>query len=53
MLGVDAVAAFNAVSIVDSYGNVVSMTTTVEGRERYGVVVRYPRELRDTPQAIA
>ncbi len=29
------------------------ITTTVEGRERYGVVVRYPRELRDTPQAIA
>ena len=30
-----------------------SMTTTVEGRERYGVAMRYPRELRDTPQAIA
>lgn len=29
------------------------MTTTVEGRERYGVALRYPRELRDTPQAIA
>ena len=29
------------------------MTTTVEGRERYGVNVRYPRELRDDPQAIA
>lgn len=28
-------------------------TTTVEGRERYGVILRYPRELRDTPQAIA
>ncbi len=26
---------------------------TVEGRERYGVLVRYPRELRDNPQAIA
>ncbi len=25
----------------------------VEGRERYGVLVRYPRELRDNPQAIA
>jgi Cu(I)/Ag(I) efflux system membrane protein CusA/SilA len=28
-------------------------TTTVEGLERYGVVVRYPRELRTDPQAIA
>src|SRR4051794_34712180 len=30
-----------------------TVTTTVEGRERYGVIVRYPRDLRDTPQAIA
>ena len=29
------------------------VTTTVEGLERYGVVVRYPRELRDDPQKIA
>ena len=29
------------------------MTTTVEGRERYGVSVRYPRELRDDPDKIA
>src|SRR5205823_6173574 len=28
-------------------------TTTVEGRERYGVIVRYPRDLRDNPQSIA
>ncbi len=28
-------------------------TTTVEGRERYEVNVRYPRELRDDPQDIA
>ncbi|MEW6703640.1 MAG: efflux RND transporter permease subunit [Pseudomonadota bacterium] len=27
-------------------------TTTVEGRERYGVTVRYPRELRSSPQQI-
>ncbi|MAP53540.1 efflux RND transporter permease subunit [Altibacter sp.] len=25
------------------------LTQTVEGRERYGIRVRYPRELRDTP----
>lgn len=30
-----------------------TITTTVEGRERYGVTVRYPRELRSDPQAIA
>ncbi len=29
------------------------VTTTVEGRERYGVGVRYPRELRGDPQQIA
>ncbi len=29
-----------------------SVTTTVEGRERYAVNVRYPRDLRSDPQAI-
>ena len=29
------------------------VTTTVEGRERFGVIVRYPRELRDSPETIA
>ena len=29
------------------------VTTTVEGRERYGVAVRYPRELRSDPERIA
>jgi Cu(I)/Ag(I) efflux system membrane protein CusA/SilA len=29
------------------------VTTTVEGRERFGVQVRYPRELRSNPQLIA
>ena len=29
------------------------VTMTVEGLERYGVIVRYPRELRSDPQAIA
>jgi copper/silver efflux system protein len=29
------------------------VTTTVEGRERYGVNIRYPRDLRENPQAIA
>ena len=30
-----------------------AVTTTVEGRERYTVNIRYPRELRSDPQAIA
>lgn len=29
------------------------VTTTVEGRERFGVTVRYPRELRSSPEQIA
>ncbi|MDH5264077.1 MAG: CusA/CzcA family heavy metal efflux RND transporter, partial [Betaproteobacteria bacterium] len=29
------------------------VTTTIEGRERFGVIVRYPRDLRSDPQAIA
>jgi Cu(I)/Ag(I) efflux system membrane protein CusA/SilA len=30
-----------------------TVTTVVEGRERYGVAVRYPRALRGTPEGIA
>ncbi len=30
-----------------------TVTTTVEGRERFGVTVRYPRELRTDPQQMA
>ena len=30
-----------------------TVTTTVEGLERFGVSVRYPRELRNTPEQIA
>jgi len=29
------------------------VTTTVEGRQRFTVTCRYPRDLRDNPQAIA
>ncbi|MBX6331451.1 MAG: efflux RND transporter permease subunit, partial [Gemmatimonadaceae bacterium] len=31
----------------------MTITRTVEGRERYGVRVRYPQELRDTPERLA
>ena len=30
----------------------MTITSTIEGRERYPVRVRYPRELRDTPEAL-
>ena len=30
-----------------------TVTTTVEGRERYGVSLRFPRDLRSDPQAIS
>jgi Cu(I)/Ag(I) efflux system membrane protein CusA/SilA len=30
-----------------------AVTTTVEGRQRFSVNMRYPRDLRDNPQAIA
>jgi Cu(I)/Ag(I) efflux system membrane protein CusA/SilA len=30
-----------------------TITTTVEGRERYGVIARYPRDYRDDPLVIA
>jgi Cu(I)/Ag(I) efflux system membrane protein CusA/SilA len=30
-----------------------AVTTTVEGRERYSVNIRYPRDVRSNPQAIA
>ncbi len=46
--------------MVDDVQNVIAMalgaeavTTTVEGRERYDVAVRYPRDYRNDPQAIA
>ncbi len=39
--------------IVSSALGAETITTTVEGRERYAVTVRYPRELRSDPQAIA
>jgi Cu(I)/Ag(I) efflux system membrane protein CusA/SilA len=46
--------------MVGDVHNVIAMalgaepvTTTVEGRERYGVTIRYPRDYRSDPQAIA
>jgi Cu(I)/Ag(I) efflux system membrane protein CusA/SilA len=39
--------------VVSSALGAETVTTTVEGRERYGVSVRYPRDVRSEPQAIA
>jgi Cu(I)/Ag(I) efflux system membrane protein CusA/SilA len=42
--------------VLDTIGTALGgemVTTTVEGRERFGVSVRYPRELRGDPQQIA
>jgi copper/silver efflux system protein len=38
--------------IVASALGAETVTTTVEGRERYGVSLRYPRDVRSDPQAI-
>ncbi len=46
-----AVGDFQEVVMTALGGEMV--TTTVEGRERFGVSVRYPRELRADPQSIA
>jgi Cu(I)/Ag(I) efflux system membrane protein CusA/SilA len=46
--------------MVDDIQNLIAMalggemvTTTVEGRERYTIIIRYPRDYRSDPQAIA
>ena len=46
----------SAGELLDTIGTALGgemVTTTVEGRERFGVAVRYPRELRSDPQQIA
>jgi len=42
----------DAQTVVSSAIGGEPVTTMIEGRERYGVSVRYPRELRDDPAAI-
>jgi Cu(I)/Ag(I) efflux system membrane protein CusA/SilA len=39
--------------IIQSVIGGMPLTITVEGRERYPVRLRYPRELRDSPEALA
>ncbi len=39
--------------VIESAIGGMTVTRTVEGRERYGVRVRYPQELRDQPEKLA
>ncbi len=39
--------------VISSALGAQTVTTTVEGRERYGVEIRYPRDFRSDPQSIA
>ena len=54
-----AAAARHGVNVADIQAVIaiaiggMTVTQTVEGRERYGVRVRYPQELRDTPERLA
>jgi len=43
----------NVNDVIASALGAQTITTTVEGRERYGVSLRYPRDVRSDPQAIA
>ena len=59
-IDIDRVAAArHGVNVVDVQAVIataiggMTITQTVEGRERYGVRVRYPQELRDTPERLA
>jgi Cu(I)/Ag(I) efflux system membrane protein CusA/SilA len=54
-----AAAARHGVNVADVQAVIataiggMTITQTVEGRERYGVRLRYPQELRDTPERLA
>jgi Cu(I)/Ag(I) efflux system membrane protein CusA/SilA len=39
--------------VIESAVGGMTLTTTVEGRERFPVRLRYPRELRDNPEALS
>jgi Cu(I)/Ag(I) efflux system membrane protein CusA/SilA len=52
-LGRYGLAIGDVQSVIASALGAETVTTTVEGRERYGVTIRYPRDFRSDPQAIA
>jgi Cu(I)/Ag(I) efflux system membrane protein CusA/SilA len=43
----------DVMNVVETAVGGLDVDTTIEGRERYRINVRYPRELRDSPQKIA
>src|SRR5512137_193257 len=54
----DAIARYglrlmDVMDVVESAIGGLDLDTTVEGRERYRINVRYPRELREDPQALS
>lgn len=54
----DAIARYglrlmDVMAVVETAIGGLDLDTTVEGRERYRINVRYPRELRDNPQALS
>ena len=52
-LGRYGLAIGDVQSVIATALGAETVTTTVEGRERYGVTIRYPRDLRSDPQSIA
>lgn len=54
----DAIARYGlrsmeVMEVVETAIGGLDVDTTIEGRERYRINVRYPRELRDTPEELA
>ncbi|MFG1265751.1 efflux RND transporter permease subunit [Xanthobacter aminoxidans] len=53
VLGRYGLAIGDVQSVIASALGAETVTTTVEGRERYAVTIRYPRDFRSDPQSIA
>ncbi|MCK9907996.1 CusA/CzcA family heavy metal efflux RND transporter [Microbacteriaceae bacterium K1510] len=53
VLGRYGLAIGDVQAVIASALGAETVTTTVEGRERYAVTIRYPRDFRSDPQSIA
>ncbi|MDR1632451.1 MAG: efflux RND transporter permease subunit [Dysgonamonadaceae bacterium] len=47
------IAVADLQEVIEAAVGGMALTTTVEGRERFSVRLRYPRELRDNPEALS
>jgi Cu(I)/Ag(I) efflux system membrane protein CusA/SilA len=47
------IAVADLQEVIEAAVGGMTLTTTVEGRERFPVRLRYPRELRDSPEALS